>query len=106
MWKRYQYPRRQLRKFQYEKGGKRRREGGSMSLNGFRKGDIVLWNDRLARVGGYMNRRISLHSFDVDNRRFTQKANPDECVRLFNQKIMNSAIPPATEATGFLMEGL
>ena len=102
VWKRYRYPRRQLHKFQFEKGAKRRREGGSMSLNGFRKGDIILWRDRLARVGGYMNGRISLHSFDVDNRRFTQKANPDDCVKLFNQKIMISAIPPTAEAVGFL----
>jgi len=106
VWKGYRYPRRQLHKFQFKKGGKRRREGGSMSLGGFRKGDIVLWKDRLARVGGYMNGRVSLHSFDVESMRFTQKANPDECVRLFNQKIMVSAIPPTTEIVGFLVEGL
>lgn len=105
VWKRYQYPRRKLHRFQFEKGGKRRREGGSMSLERFRKGDIVLWKDRIARVGGYMNEGVSLHSFDVDNRRFTQRANPDECARLFNQRIMVSVIPPATEVVGFLGEG-
>jgi len=106
VWKRNRYPRRQLHKFQFKAGAKRRREGGSMSLNGFRKGDVVLWKNRLARVGGYMNERISLHSFDADNRRFTQNANTDECVKLFNQRIMVSAIPPTTEVVGFLAEGV
>lgn len=93
VWKRHQYPRRQLHRSQHEKGGRRRREGGSMSLGGFRKGDIVIWRNRLARVGGYKDEGNSLHSFDVDNKRFTQKANPNECFRLFNQKIMVSTIP-------------
>jgi len=106
VWKRYQYLRRQLHKFQFEKNSKRKREGGSMSLGGFKKGDIILWKDKLARVGGYMNEGISLHSFDVDNGRFTQNANTDECVKLFNQRIMVSAIPPATKVVGFFAERL
>jgi len=106
VWRRYQYPRRQLHKFQFGNSGKRRREGGSMSLGGFRKGDIVRWKDRLARVGGFMNERISLHSFDLDNKRFTQNVNSDECIELFNQRIIDSAIPPTTEVVGFLSEGL
>jgi hypothetical protein len=94
VWKRYQYRRRQLQKFQYETGGIRRREGGSNSLNGFKKGDIVLYRNRLARVGGYMNGKISLHTAGLKNKRFTQRAEPKECVRLYNQKIMYAAIPP------------
>lgn len=94
VWKRYQYPRRQIHKFQFEKGGIRRREGGSMSL-GFKKGDIVLWKGKLARVGGYLESKgtISLHTFDVDNKRFTQNAKPEDCIRLFNQRIMYTTIP-------------
>ncbi|WP_456487549.1 RRXRR domain-containing protein [Candidatus Alkanophaga liquidiphilum] len=98
VWKRYQYPRRQLHKFQFEKGGRRRREGGSMSLS-FKKGDVVLWRGKLARVGGYLEHRrtISLHTFDVDNKRFTQNAKPEDCIRLFNQRIMYTAIPPSSK---------
>ncbi|RLG56745.1 MAG: hypothetical protein DRN88_03795 [Candidatus Hydrothermarchaeota archaeon] len=94
VWKRYQYPRRQIHKFRFEKGGIRRREGGSMSL-GFKKGDIVLWKGKLARVGGYLESKgtISLHTFDVDNKRFTQNAKPEDCIRLFNQRIMYTTIP-------------
>jgi hypothetical protein len=94
VWKRYQYRRRQLHKFQYETGGIRRREGGSNSLNGFKKGDIVRYRNRLARVGGYMNDKISLHTVGLKNKRFTQHADPKECIRLYNQKIMYAAIPP------------
>ena len=94
VWKRYQYRRRQLHKFQYETGGIRRREGGSNSLNRLKKGDIVRYRNRLARVGGYMNDKISLHSVGLKNKRFTQRADPKECIRLYNQKIMYAAIPP------------
>jgi len=100
VWKRYQYPRRQLHKFQFVKGGIRRREGGSNSLNGFKKGDVVLYKDGLARVGGYRNGRISLDTFDVENRRFTQRANPSECIRVFNQRIIYAAIHPLRLSMG------
>ena len=99
VWKRYQYRRRQLHKFQFERGGKRRREGGSDSLNGFKKGDVVMYNDHLARVGGYMDGRMSLHTFSLKNKRFTQTADPKECIRLFNQKILyESTIPLPAKA--------
>lgn len=102
IWRRYQYSRRQLHTFQYVKGGLRRREGGSRSMNGFQKGDVVIFKNRLGRVGGYMESRgMSLHSFDVNNRRFTQNAKPDECIRLFAQKILYSAIPPLPKGLGF-----
>jgi hypothetical protein len=48
VWKRYQYRRRQLHKVQYETGGIRRREGGSNSLNGFKKGECgieIEWHE-------------------------------------------------------------
>ncbi|MFX1520921.1 MAG: hypothetical protein ACFFCD_13470 [Promethearchaeota archaeon] len=94
VWKHYQYRRRQLHKFQYEPGGIRRREGGSNSLNRLKKGDIVLYRNRLARVGGYMNDKISLHTADLKNKRFTQRADPKECIRLYHQKIMYVALLP------------
>ena len=103
VWKRYQYRRRQLHKFQYETGGNRRREGGSNSLNGFKKGDIVLYKEKLARVGGYMNGKISLHTFGLNNQRFTQHADPKKCIRLYHQKIMYAtAIPPPAKVGGIL----
>ncbi len=93
VWKRYQNRRRQLHKIQFKKGGERPREGGSNSLPPFKKNDVVLYNGRLARVGGYRNSRISLHAYNLDNKRFTQKAKPEECIRLFNQQIMYAAVP-------------
>lgn len=105
VWKRLQYPRRQLHRLQFDKNGVRKRYGGSVSLNGLKKGDIVLWKERLARIGGYMEGRgLSLHQFDVDNQRFTQYAQPEDCLRLFNQQLLVSAIPPRTSVTGFLVE--
>jgi len=89
VWKRFQYIRRQLHSFKPVKGGIRRRIGGSQCLN-FRKGDIVIWKGKLGRVAGYMENppRLSLRTFDIENRRFTQSAKPQDCIRLFNQRIM------------------
>lgn len=101
VWKRYQNRRRQLHKVQFKKGGERPREGGSQSIPPFKKNDVVIHREHLARVGGYMNGRISLHRYTIDNKRFTQNANPDECIRLFNQKIMSQFIPPIN-GVGFL----
>jgi hypothetical protein len=103
VWKRYQYPRRQLHKFQYEKGGTRRREGGSSSLNGFKKGGIVVYRERLARVGGYMEGKMSLHTCNVNNKRFTQRAAPEECRKLFTQRIMYEAASPLPAQAGSLL---
>ena len=103
VWRRYQIARRQLHKLQFERGGIRRRKGGSRSMGRFKKGDIVLWRGELKRVGGYIEGKgISLHNFDVDNKRITQRANPMDCTRLFNQRIMYEPIPPTTEVVGFL----
>jgi hypothetical protein len=100
VWKRYQYVRRQLHKFQCETSGTRRREGGSDSVNGFKKGAVVLYRERLARVGGYRNGRISLHTFNLNNKRFTQRADPNDCRRLFNQKILYDAAIPLPAHAG------
>lgn len=49
---------------------------------------------------------ISLHSFTLKNKRFTQTANPDECARLFNQHVFSRQEPlqllPPINGVGFL----
>jgi len=88
VWKRYQYSRRQLHRLEPIKGGIRVRYGGSNSLKQFKKNDVVIYKGELTRVGGYTKKKMSLHNFDLNNKRFTQNAKPKECERLFNQKIM------------------
>lgn len=88
VWKRFEYARRQLHRLEPDKGGVRRRYGGSWSILPFRKGDVVQWHGKLARVGGFMDGRgLSLHSYGLKNRRLTQTAKPEECTRLFNQQV-------------------
>jgi len=98
VWRRYQNHRRKLHKVQFKRG-KRCREGGSSSLPPFKKNDVVMYRGRLARVGGFMSGKLSLHRFDSDNKRFKQNADPTECTRLFNQQLMSST-PPTTKARG------
>jgi hypothetical protein len=88
VWKRYQNARRQLHRFEPDRKGIRRRYGGSASINPFKKNDVVIYEGELARVGGFMDNKMSLHNYDIDNKRFTQSASPEDCHRLFNQKIM------------------
>ena len=88
VWKRYQNSRRQLHRFEPNKKGIRTRYGGSNSLAGFKKNDVVIHQGELARIGGYMGNRMSLHEFDLDNKRFMQSGNPLDCIKLFNQKVM------------------
>jgi hypothetical protein len=94
VWKRFEYARRQLHHFEPDRGDVRRRYGGSWSIPPFRKGDVVLWCGRLARVGGFMDGKLSLHSFGLRNKWFTQNASPDECTRLFNQQIFYKSEQP------------
>jgi len=106
VWTRYQNRRRQLHKLEAAPGGIRKREGGSVSIPPFKKNDVALWKGRLARVGGYMHGRMSLHEYTIDNKRFTQNAKPEDCKRLFNQRIMSERqfIPPL-KSVGFLGAG-
>lgn len=70
--------RRQLHKLQPAKGGKRRREGGTLSL-GIKRGTLVkhpIWGK--AYVGGTMNGKVSLHE-PRTGRRITQSANVPDC---------------------------
>jgi hypothetical protein len=90
VWRRFDYARRQLHRLEPDKGGIRRRYGGSWSIPPFRKGDVVQYHGKLARVGGFMDGRgLSLHSYGLRNRRFTQTAKPEDCFRLFNQQIFS-----------------
>ncbi len=86
VWKRFEYAKRQLHRLEPDKGCVRRRYGGSWSILPFRKGDVVQNHGRLVRVGGFMDGRISLHSFDLKNKRTTQTAKPEDCTQLFNQQ--------------------
>jgi len=106
VWKRFEYARRQLHRLEPNKGGIRRRYCGSWSIPPFKKGDVILWHGKLARVGGFMDGRISLHSFGLRNKRFTQNAKTEECTRLFNQQIFYRLeqpqfLPPMNDV-GFL----
>jgi hypothetical protein len=106
VWKRFEYARRHLHRLEPDKGDIRRRYGGSWSIPPFRKGDVVMRHGRLARIGGFMGDGISLHSFGLRNKRFTQSADPSECTGLFNQQIFNRReipqfLPPINEV-GFL----
>ncbi len=88
VWKRYQNSRRQLHRFEPDKKSIRRRYGGSNSIYPFKKNDMVIIDGELARVGGFLDSKISLHNHDLDNKRYTQNGNPEKCYKLFNQKIM------------------
>ncbi len=119
VWKRYQNSRRQLHRFEPDKKGIRRRYGGSDSIYPFKKNDVIIFDGELARTGGFMGKRMSLHNYNLDNNRFKQNASPSVCHRLFNQKIMfevkhegknvnpapitRSQIPLTAEAGEFLL---
>ena len=72
---------RQLQKLQPAKGGKRRREGGTLSL-GIKRGTLVLhpkWGK--AYVGGTRDGKLSLHA-PGSGKQLTQWANVSECTRI------------------------
>jgi hypothetical protein len=87
VWKRLFINRRQLHSHIFEHG-QRKRRGGSWSLYPFKKGDVVLWKGRVARVGGYRKERLSLHTFDINNTRFSRDARPTDCQKLFNSRVL------------------
>lgn len=84
VWRRPEIPIRQLHRFEPAKGGIRSPYGGSSAL-GFRKNTVVWYKDKLYRTGGTSKGKLSLHSFDFENRRITQKAKPENCIPLFQQ---------------------
>jgi len=107
VWRRFQNARRQLHRFKPEEGGIRKRYGGSASIHPLKKADVVIWRGRLARVGGFMGRRVSLHAFTLKNKRITQNAKPEDGKYLFNQRIFYKheppSIPPRLKRRGLLV---
>lgn len=83
-WRRPEIPRRQLHRFEPAKGGIRSPYGGSIAL-GFKKNTVVEYKGKLYRTGGTTKGRLSLHSFDFENKRITQNAKPEDCKPLFRQ---------------------
>ena len=91
------FHRRQLHRFQAEKGGIRKSYGGTLSM-GFKRGSWVKHPKYgLAYVGGTSNGRISLHSLQ-DGKRLTQNAKPEDCTLLtyasWRTRKAKGAIPP------------
>lgn len=84
VWRRPDIPRRQLHRLEPGKDGIRPLYGGSVAL-GFKKNTVVEYRGKYYRTGGTTKGRLSLHSFDFDNRRVTQNARPEECRKLFVQ---------------------
>ena len=84
VWRRPENPRRQLHRLEPKKGGIRPPYGGSIAM-GFKKNTVVEYKGKLYRTGGTTKGRLSLHSFDYDNRRVMQNAKPKECRKLFVQ---------------------
>ncbi|SHN86559.1 RRXRR domain-containing protein [Desulfitobacterium chlororespirans] len=84
VWRRPENPRRQLHRLEPKKGGIRPPYGGSVTL-GFKKNTVVEYKGKLYRTGGTTKGRLSLHSFDYDNRRITQNTKPEECRKVFVQ---------------------
>lgn len=77
--------RRQLHRFQFSKGGKRNRYGGTISL-GLKRGTLVRHpNHDLCSVGGHQKGRISLHDY-VTNKRLCLNAKAEDC------KVLTSTI--------------
>ncbi len=48
-----------------------------------------------------MNQNISLQEYNIDNKRFTQHSIINKCKKLFNQKIMFTALLQQAKACGF-----
>jgi hypothetical protein len=84
VWRTPDVPRRQLHRLEPGKGGIRPPYGGSVALS-FKKNTVVEYHGKLYRTGGTTKGRLSLHSFDLDNRRVTQNAKPEQCKKLFVQ---------------------
>ena len=101
------FHRRQLHRFQAEKGGLRKPYGGTLSL-GLKRGAWVRhprWG--LAYVGGTTNGRISLHDMQT-GKRLTQNAHVSDCRvlctaswRMRAESRLKQSAPPAAQVGGF-----
>jgi len=84
VWRRPDIPKRQLHRFEPKKGGIRSPYGGNVVL-GFKKNTVVEYKGNFYRTGGATKGRLSLHSFDFDNRRVKRNARPEQCKKMFVQ---------------------
>ena len=76
-----QHQRRSLHRANYQKGGKRPRYGGTVSL-GWKRQTAVKHDDfGICLVGGHHNGRLSLHDVET-GKRLTISAKPEDCKRL------------------------
>ena len=75
------YYRRQLHMLKFDKGGIRKRYGGTMSM-GLKRGSLVKHKKfGVVYVGGSMDNKISLHDFKT-GKRFTQSAKLEDIIFL------------------------
>jgi hypothetical protein len=75
------FHRRQLHRFQFSKGGIRRRYGGTLSL-GLKKGTLVTHKTfGLCYIGGNLKNRLSLHCLKT-GKRLAQNAKKEDCIVL------------------------
>lgn len=89
--------RRQLHKLQPARGGKRRREGGTLSL-GVKRGTLIKhhrWGKTY--VGGTMNGKLSLHAPE-SGKRITQSASVSDC-RIIKLLRWRTRIAPSKKAS-------
>jgi len=99
--------RRQLHRFQPEKGGRRKPYGGTLS-QGIKRGTLVKhpkWGK--ATIGGTMDGKVSLHDPQT-NRRLTQAANITDCqpIKLLRWKTRLVAQAPMPTSPGLKQEEL
>lgn len=94
------WKRRQLHKLQPARGGKRRREGGTLSLS-IKRGTLVRHPKYgKAYVGGTMEGKVSLHSLET-GKRLTQGAQEADCrmLKLLRWRTYLAPLSPLSKGT-------
>ncbi len=88
-----QFHRRQLHRFQFAKGGIKRRYGGTLSL-GLKKGTLVTHKTLgLCYIGGNLKNRLSLHCLKT-GKRLTQNAKKEDCTILTRISLRTQFLSP------------
>lgn len=94
-----QFHRRQLHRFQFEKGGVRKDYGSTMSL-GIKRGSVVKHKTYgVTYVGGTSKGKVSLHNIESGNRVTQGVSIKDLAVLCFNY--WRTAFPPCPKGLGF-----